>query len=100
VWGKTCAACSGTLVAEKGEKAKCEDCGGEQSLPCVGLHDCRHTYASLMIAAGMRNMKALSTFMGHGTVSVTWDRYGHLLPGSEAEAASKLDSYLERAVAT
>lgn len=58
------------------------------------LHDCRHTFASLMIAANV-NAKALSTFMGHSSVAITLDRYGHLMPGSEAEAAGLLDAYLE-----
>ena len=61
------------------------------------MHECRHTFASLMIAAGV-NAKALSTFMGHANISITMDRYGHLMPGSEKEAASRLDDYLERAV--
>jgi integrase len=61
------------------------------------LHDARHTYASLMIAAGV-NAKALSTFMGHVNIGITLDLYGHLLPGSEAEAASLLDTYLAREV--
>ena len=60
----------------------------------ITFHECRHTYASLMIAAGV-NAKALSTFMGHANISVTMDRYGHLLPGSEEEAAGLLDSYLD-----
>jgi integrase len=59
----------------------------------VGLHDCRHAYASFMIAAGC-NLKTLSVFMGHSSVTVTADRYGHLFPGSEAEAAGLLDRYL------
>jgi hypothetical protein len=46
-----------------------------------------------MIAAGV-NAKALSTFLGHANISITLDRYGHLMPGSEAEAAGLLDSYL------
>ena len=46
-----------------------------------------------MIAAGV-NAKALSTYMGHAGVSITYDRYGHLMPGNEAEAASLLDAYL------
>jgi integrase len=45
-----------------------------------------HTYASLMIAAGV-NAKALSTFMGHAKISITLDRYGHPMPGSERRAA-------------
>lgn len=60
----------------------------------VTLHDCRHTFASLMVAANV-NAKALSTFMGHSGVAITLDRYGHLMPGSEAEAAGLLDAYLE-----
>lgn len=42
----------------------------------IGLHECRHTFASLMIAAGV-NAKALSTYMGHASVSITFDLYGH-----------------------
>ena len=59
----------------------------------ITLHECRHTFASLMIAAGV-NAKALQSFMGHANISITLDRYGHLMPGSEAEAASLLDTYL------
>ncbi len=59
-------------------------------------HDCRHTFASFAIAANV-NAKALSTYMGHSGVSITLDRYGHLMPGNEAEAATLLDSYLENA---
>ncbi|MGC1812708.1 MAG: tyrosine-type recombinase/integrase, partial [Solirubrobacterales bacterium] len=36
-------------------------------------HACRHTFASLMIAAGV-NAKALATFMGHANISITLDR--------------------------
>jgi integrase len=63
----------------------------------IGLHECRHTFASLMIAAGV-NAKTLATFIGHTSITVTLDRYGHLFPGSEKEAAGLLDSYLERSL--
>ena len=36
------------------------------ALEPITLHECRHTFASLMIAAGV-NAKALSTYMGHAT---------------------------------
>ena len=45
----------------------------------VGLHEARHTAASLMIAAGV-NVKALSEFLGHASITITLDRYGHLCP--------------------
>lgn len=66
-------------------------------LASITPHDCRHTYASLMIAAGV-NAKALSTYMGHASIKMTLDRYGHLMPGNEAEAAQLLDGYLARSV--
>jgi len=34
------------------------------------------------------------------TISITLDRYGHRMPGSEDEAAGLLDAYLERADST
>jgi integrase len=65
-------------------------------LESMTLHECRHTFASLMIAAGV-NAKALSTYMGHANISITLDRYGHLMPGNEDAAAGLLDAYLSRA---
>jgi integrase len=75
---------------------KAQDPEDVQLLAAITLHECRHTFASLMIAAGV-NAKALSTYMGHSTISITLDRYGHLMPGNEAEAAGLLDAYLARA---
>ena len=66
----------------------------EAGLERITPHECRHTFASLMIAASV-NAKALSTFMGHAKIGITQDRYGHLMPGSEAEAAGLLDVYLD-----
>ena len=43
-----------------------------------------------MIAADV-NATALSTY------SVTYDRYGHLMPGNESEAAALADAYQKRA---
>jgi integrase len=51
-----------------------------------------------MIAAGV-NAKALSTYLGHASISVALDRYGHLMPGNEEEAAALLDTYLDKATA-
>ncbi len=46
-----------------------------------------------MIAAGV-SAKALSTYMDHSTITLTLDRYGHLLPGNEEHAATLLDRFL------
>ena len=67
----------------------------QAELAPIGLHECRHTYAAFMIAAGV-NAKALSTYMGHSSITATLDRYGHLMPGNEDEAAEMLAAYLNR----
>jgi hypothetical protein len=46
-----------------------------------------------MIAAGV-NAKALSEFMGHSGIQITFDRYGHLMPGSRDEAVERADAFL------
>jgi integrase len=61
--------------------------------------ECRHTFASLMIAAGV-NAKALATYMGHSSITITLDRHGHLMPGNESESAERLDNYLANAIVT
>jgi integrase len=75
-----------------------DDAWEEAGLSRITLHECRHTFASLMIAAGV-NAKALQTYMGHANISITLDRYGHLMPGSEEEAAGLLDTYLDTQLA-
>jgi integrase len=51
----------------------------------IGFHECRHTYASWIIAASSRSgeyvdIKELSALMGHSTIQQTMDLYGHLMP--------------------
>jgi hypothetical protein len=62
----------------------------------IGLHECRYSYAGYMIAAGV-NTKALSTRTGHSSITITLDRYGHVLPANENEAAELLDATPSRA---
>ncbi len=91
------------LVLGNGERAftpgaatrRAREAWARQGLEPIGLHECRHTYAAHMIAAGV-NAKALCAYMGHSSITVTLDRYGHLMPGSEREAAGLHEAYLER----
>lgn len=66
----------------------------EPNARALRLHQARHTFASFMIAAGV-NAKALCSIMGHSSIKVTFDLYGHLMPGAEAEAAKLLDGFLK-----
>jgi len=65
-------------------------------LPPITLHECRHTFASLLIDAGV-NAKAIQTFMGHATIEMTFGQYGHLMPGSREQARELVDAYLDAA---
>ena len=79
-------------------QGRADDAWRDAGLERLTPHEGRHTFASLMIAAGV-NAKALATFMGHAKIGITLDRYGHLMPGSEEEAAGLLDAYLTKAAA-
>lgn len=57
----------------------------------LGLHEARHCYASMLIAAGM-NIKQVSTYMGHASVNITLDRYAHLMPDDTETAINQLSA--------
>jgi len=52
-------------------------------------HALRHTCAAMLIAEGA-NPKAIQAQLGHSTIQVTFDRYGHLFDDHLDELASKL----------
>jgi integrase len=65
----------------------------------ITLHECRHTYASLLMAAGY-TIKELMEFMGHADLQMV-NRYVKLLPQpGEDDAAERLNAYLERSLDT
>jgi len=55
------------------------------------FHDLRHTAASLAIATGA-HPKAIQTRLGHSTIAMTMDLYGHLMEGMDAQLAADLDA--------
>ena len=54
------------------------------------FHDLRHTCAALLIAQGA-HPRAIADRLGHSTVSVTMDVYGHLLPSLDEALTEGLD---------
>lgn len=69
------------------------------SLEPITMHECRHTYASTMIAAGVDPGEVMRR-MGHSTVTMTLDRYTHGLKGNEQDTAAKLQAFIERSRGT
>jgi integrase len=54
------------------------------------FHDLRHTAVALAIAQGA-HPKAIQARMGHSSVQMTLDRYGHLFPELDERVAQGLD---------
>jgi hypothetical protein len=62
----------------------------------VRIHSLRHTFASMLIAQG-ENVKYISSRLGHASVQITLDRYGHLFPDEKRGAAARLEAQLRGA---
>jgi len=60
------------------------------------FHDLRHTAVALAIGLGA-HPKAIQERMGHSSVTVTLDRYGHLYDGLDQRIADGLDGVLRAA---
>lgn len=54
------------------------------------FHDLRHTHVAQLITQG-EHVKAIQQRLGHGSIKVTMDVYGHLLPDYDADLADRLD---------
>jgi len=57
------------------------------------FHDLRHTAATLMLSAGV-HPKVVSEMLGHSSVAITLDRYSHVVPTMQEEAALRIDQLL------
>ena len=63
---------------------------------CCRFHDLRRTSVALAIAEGA-HPKAIQTRMGHSSINLTLDRYGHLFPELDEALAQAFGDRLEAA---
>jgi integrase len=54
------------------------------------FHDLRHTHAAILISQG-EHPKVIQHRLGHSSIKVTLDTYGHLFEGLDEAAAERLD---------
>jgi integrase len=54
--------------------------------PIIRLHDLRHTWATLALAAGV-DVKVVSERLGHASTTITWDIYQHVTSSMASDAA-------------
>ncbi|MBL0159435.1 MAG: site-specific integrase [Bryobacterales bacterium] len=70
-------------------------CAEEAELPKIRFYDLRHTHASLLIHEGV-HPKKIAERLGHSSIKLTMDTYGHLFDGSDRESADKMDRLFGR----
>ena len=56
----------------------------------VRIHDLRHTFCSMLLAQGA-SPKYIQSQLGHSSIMVTMDRYGHLMPETNQKESELLD---------
>jgi integrase len=59
------------------------------------FHDLRHSAASLLLAQGV-HPRAIMELLGHSSITVTMNVYGHVMPAMMREAADKMELVLGR----
>ena len=62
----------------------------------IRLHDARHTYASLQLRRGVP-IGWVSRQLGHSSIRVTADLYGHFQPGADRHHVEALAEAIEEA---
>jgi len=63
------------------------------------LHDLRHTFGSLLIQGGA-SLTYVKEQMGHSSIQITVDTYGHLIPGADIKWIDRLDETSSKPNAT
>ena len=61
----------------------------------IRLHDLRHTFGSLLIQSGA-SVVYVKEQMGHSSIQVTVDIYGHLIPGANVSFVDRLDEAVKQ----
>lgn len=65
----------------------------QAGLPWLRLHDLRHACATYLLASGVEP-RTVMEILGHSTIRLTMDLYGHVLPERMAAAAEAMDRAL------
>jgi integrase len=61
------------------------------TLPIMRFHDLRHTCATLLLSQGI-SPKVVQELLGHSSIKITMDRYGHVIPGMQETAMAAYDT--------
>lgn len=80
----------GTPLEERNVLRRFQKICEDNDLPKLRMYDLRHTHASLLINEGV-HPKKISERLGHSSIKLTMDTYGHLFEGSDRDSAEKME---------
>ncbi|MBN8733298.1 MAG: PAS domain-containing protein, partial [Acidobacteria bacterium] len=81
---------TGTPLDERNTLSRFHALLASIGLPKIRLYDLRHTQASLLIAEG-KHPKLIAERLGHSSIKLTMDTYGHLFPGADESSAHAMN---------
>lgn len=65
-------------------------------VPVIGVHDLRHTHATLLLQAGV-HPKIVQERLGHRTITITMETYSHVMPTMQEQAVAALEGLMRTA---
>ena len=68
-----------------------ENVAKKTGIKVIRFHDARHTNASHMLKQNT-NITVISRRLGHSSIAITADTYGHLLQGVDESTAARFDA--------
>lgn len=93
----------GKMLHRKAFRNGLNRCLGRAGLRRVRIHDLRHSYATIRLLRG-HNVGDVCYQLGHSSIKITYDIYGHWIPGKFKSEVDELDhpqpsaTYTQRAV--
>jgi integrase len=84
---------SGTPLEERNIRHVFKRMLEKAALRQIRIHDLRHTFASLLLQQG-ESVVYVKEQLGHASIQITVDTYGHLIPGANRGAVDRLDDDL------
>ena len=84
------AAADGQVLEERNVRTVFTRLLEKAGLRHIRIHDLRHTFASLLLQQG-ESIVYVKDQLGHGSIQITVDTYGHLIPGANRAAVDGLD---------
>ncbi|MNH92328.1 putative prophage phiRv2 integrase [compost metagenome] len=85
-----CCYANGNAVQPRRINERFEYLTKKSGLPKIRLHDLRHSHATMLLENNI-NPKVAAERLGHSSVKMFLDRYSHLLPSMQDEAASTIE---------